>query len=140
LAILALLGLSFVHGLGMGTYPTWGLALGAGIPAAFVLVHVLNSAMWIGVRGQQLRWWGMFDRGAHALESCRLLQRVDAGAGRGALICVELHRGSREDELEPVELASLALSDSNRARAKRLADRLGLALEVEVDELPPPSK
>ncbi len=129
LALLVLLGVLFVHGLYAGEFPVWGLSVSYGGLGLLVLAHVSSSAMWVGVRSEQLRWWGLFGRGAHELQKCRLILRTDEGVGRGALICVELHRGARDDE--PVELASLALSDSNRARALQIAEQLGLEIELD---------
>lgn len=127
LALLSLLVLGFVAQLRTGEYALWAVCLPFGLIGALVLSHVLRRWLWVGVRGEQLRWRGLGRRGAAPRVSCQLRGRVTVAGGRtGGSVTAVLVAG----ESEGVELA--VFPDDARAEAKlqRIAQRLDLSLSM----------
>jgi hypothetical protein len=128
LSLLAVLVLGFVAQLRTGEYALWAVCLPFGLIGALVSSHVLRRWMWVGVRGEQLRWRGLGRRGAAPRVSCRLHGRVTAAGGRtgGSVAAVLM-----ADEREGVELAVFPHDARAEAKLQRIAERLDLGLSMD---------
>jgi hypothetical protein len=128
IVILALLVLGFVSSLPAGG--GWLQYLVPGLLGALALYHIVHSWLWVGARGDELRWWSLLRRGAAPLAKCRLHSRLLTSSARGGTLVLELLPG----RAEPVKLASFSavqltsFEETADAKVRRIAERLGLPL------------